>query len=86
MHSETLEAQKERMNAVLNPEEFVGPVKIFDGLFLGDDFSAHDFEFFVKNKVKRAINCSASEISNALEAEGVKYLSFHWGDFDSQVK
>jgi len=38
--------------------EYIGAIKIKDGLFLGDQFSAQDLEFVVTNKVTRIINCA----------------------------
>ena len=43
------------------------------------------FEFFIKNKVRQAVNIG-SELANSWEEEGVKYLNINWEDTDTQVK
>lgn len=39
--------------------DYIGAIKIKDGLFLGDQFSAQDLEFVVTNKVTRIVNCAS---------------------------
>lgn len=36
--------------------EFIGAIKIRDGLFIGDQLAAQDYEFVVTNKVTHIIN------------------------------
>ena len=65
--------------------EFIGALKVKDGLFIGDEFSAQDLEFVVANKVTRIINCASKQVANHWEAIGVKYFSLYWQDSDNQV-
>ena len=58
--------------------ELVGSVKVQDGLFLGDQFSAQDLEFIVANKVTHVINCVAQRIPNHWASIGIKYTSYRW--------
>lgn len=39
--------------------DFIGAIKVKDGLFIGDEFAAQDLEFIVTNKVRNIINCAA---------------------------
>ena len=41
-------------------DDIMGAIKIKDGLFIGDEFSAQDLEFIVANKVTHIINCAGS--------------------------
>ena len=66
-----------------NPEaedEFMGAIKIKDGLFIGDEFSAQDLEFIVANKVTHIVNCAGNAVRNMWESIGVAYLTFNWVD------
>lgn len=36
--------------------DFIGAIKVKDGLFIGDELAAQDFEFAVTNKVTHVIN------------------------------
>jgi hypothetical protein len=54
-------------------EEILGPVKITDGLFLGDQLAAKDIEFLMNNKITRIINTSARSVPNPLKNHGVIY-------------
>lgn len=65
--------------------EFIGAIKIRDGLFIGDQLAAQDYEFVVTNKVTHIINTSGLQIRNYWESIGVKYLTFDWVDQDCQV-
>lgn len=65
--------------------EFIGALKVKDGLFIGDEFSAQDLEFVVANKVTHIINCASKQVANHWEAIGVKYFSLYWQDSDIQV-
>ena len=65
--------------------DFVGAVKIKDGLFLGDELGAQDLEFAVANKVSVIINCSGRHVPNHWESIGILYRTFNWSDNDSQV-
>mmetsp|Transcript_3706 Transcript_3706/g.7922 ORF Transcript_3706/g.7922 Transcript_3706/m.7922 type:complete len:401 (+) Transcript_3706:10-1212(+) len=66
-------------------EEFVGAVKVKDGLYVGDEFAAQDLEFIVSNKVTHVINCSAREVPNHWQPIGVRYLCYNWIDSDAQA-
>lgn len=65
--------------------EFIGAIKIRDGLFIGDQLAAQDYEFVVTNKVTHIINTAGLHIRNYWESIGVKYLTFEWVDQDCQV-
>lgn len=65
--------------------EFIGALKVKDGLFIGDEFSAQDLEFVVANKVSHIINCAAKQVPNHWEAIGIQYFSLYWQDSDSQI-
>ena len=65
--------------------EFIGAIKIRDGLFIGDQLAAQDYEFVVTNKVTHIINTSGLQIRNYWESIGVQYLTFDWVDQDCQV-
>jgi hypothetical protein len=63
----------------------MGAIKIKDGLFIGDEFSAQDLEFIVANKVTHVINCAGKQIKNLWEHIGVIYLTFNWQDHENQI-
>ena len=65
--------------------EFIGALKVKDGLFIGDEFSAQDLEFVVANKVTHIINCASKQVANHWEAIGIQYYSLYWQDSDYQV-
>lgn len=65
--------------------EFIGAIKIRDGLFIGDQLAAQDYEFVITNKVTHIINTAGLHIRNYWESIGVKYLTFDWVDQDCQV-
>lgn len=67
------------------PDDMIGAIKIKDGLFIGDEFSAQDLEFVVANKVSHIINCSGKQIGNFWESIGVVYLTFFWQDSENQT-
>ena len=56
--------------------EFVGPLRIKEGLFVGDKFAAQDLEFIVVNKVTCVVNCALRQVPNHWEPIGIKYLVF----------
>lgn len=47
------------------PFEYLGPVKIKDGIYLGNEFAARDFDFVLFNKVNRIVNCSHKALQNS---------------------
>ncbi|KAM3129312.1 hypothetical protein pb186bvf_018599 [Paramecium bursaria] len=65
--------------------DYIGALKIKDGLFLGDQFAAQDLEFIVTNKVTRIVNCAGKQIPNHWETIGIVYLSYPWLDNESQA-
>ena len=77
-------ALSEIKQKILN-SEFIGAIKVKDGLFIGDELAAQDFEFAATNKITHIINCSGREIRNYWENMGIKYLTFNWFDHDNQV-
>ena len=55
-------------NMMLDGEDdFMGAIKIKDGLFIGDEFSAQDLEFIVANKVTHIVNCAGGQVKNMWE-------------------
>jgi len=65
--------------------EFLGAVKIKDGVFVGDELAARDLEFVVANKVTHVINCCGRQVPNHWEPIGVVYLTYYWVDNESQI-
>jgi len=65
--------------------DFIGAVKIKDGLFMGDGYAAQDLELLITNKVTHIINCSGREMPNHWEAVGVVYLTLPWQESDYQT-
>ena len=65
--------------------DFLGAVKVRDGLFIGDQIAAQDYEFIASNKVTHIINTASLQISNYWQNIGVKYLNFEWMDDDTQI-
>jgi len=66
-------------------DDFVGAIKIKDGLFIGDEYAAQDFEFVVTNKVTHVINTAGKQIPNYWETVGVAYLTYDWMDSENQI-
>ncbi|EAS00644.2 dual specificity phosphatase domain protein (macronuclear) [Tetrahymena thermophila SB210] len=66
-------------------EEFIGAIKIKDGLFIGDQQAVKDLEFILTNKVTHIINAAGKQIDNMLENLGVQYLTFYWQESDKQI-
>ena len=64
---------------------FIGAIKVKDGIFIGDELAAQDFEFAVSNKVTHVINCAGTQIRNYWDHLGIKYMTFNWLDHDQQV-
>jgi hypothetical protein len=53
--------------------------KVFDGLFLGDAYSAAvDVNLLVANKIGAIVNCAGGELDNHWERLGIEYLTFRW--------
>lgn len=58
-------------------------VKLKDGFFLGDEFSARDIDFLLANKIKRIVNCGTHVPD--WRGHGIATLTFNWVDNDSQI-
>ncbi|KAM3139380.1 hypothetical protein pb186bvf_008600 [Paramecium bursaria] len=54
------------------------PLKIIEGLFIGDYLTAQDLDYLTLNKVTRIINCCSQQIPNHWEQLGFKYYSLPW--------
>ena len=67
-------------------EDFCGPVKVMDGLFLGDHYTAKDHDFLAANRVTYIINFSISNIPNHWQGQGIHYLSYDFKDSRKQVR
>lgn len=65
--------------------QIIGAIKIKDGLFMGDEYSAQDLDFMLTNKITQIINCAGKQIPNIWESVNINYLSFPWLENDSQV-
>ncbi|CEM11682.1 unnamed protein product [Vitrella brassicaformis CCMP3155] len=65
--------------------DILGAVKVKDGLFVGDELSAHDFEFLLANKVSHVVNCAGRQVPNNYENIGIQYLTYFWMDHDNQL-
>ncbi|CAK60349.1 unnamed protein product (macronuclear) [Paramecium tetraurelia] len=65
--------------------DYMGAIKVKDGLFLGDQFASQDLEFIVTNKISRIINCASKQIPNHWESIGIIYMSFPWIDNNQQI-
>jgi hypothetical protein len=69
----------------MDNSQIIGVIKIKDGLFMGDEYSAQDLDFMITNKITHILNCAGKQIPNIWESIGLTYLSFPWQDNDSQV-
>ncbi|CAD8054754.1 unnamed protein product [Paramecium sonneborni] len=65
--------------------DYMGAIKVKDGVFLGDQFASQDLEFIVTNKVSRIMNCASKSIPNHWESIGIVYMSYPWADNDQQI-
>ena len=48
--------------------------EVYSGIFVGDHHAAGDFDFMIKNNVKRVVNCT-THIPNYYSKLGVKYFN-----------
>lgn len=70
----------------LQPEDdYVGVIKIKDGLFICDEFGAQDIEFIISNKVQRVVNTAGMQLPNQWDNIGVQYLTLNWQDDEKQI-
>ena len=58
--------------------DYIGAIKLKDGLFLGDQFAAQDLEFIVSNKITHVVNTASSQVTNYMDNIGVAYLNLDW--------
>ena len=58
--------------------DYIGAIKLKDGLFLGDQFAAQDLEFIVSNKITHVVNTASSQVTNYFDNIGVAYLNLDW--------
>lgn len=70
----------------------IGPTKIKDGLFMGDEAAAHvqppltqDYEWITTNQVTHIVNCCGREVEDAFEEQGIHYLTFPWSETETQL-
>lgn len=66
-------------------DEYIGAVKIYDGLFIGDKDSSQDLDFLVSSKVSHIINCASGEAKDEWGSIGITYLSFPFQDTENEV-
>ncbi|CEL99781.1 unnamed protein product [Vitrella brassicaformis CCMP3155] len=66
-------------------QDILGAVNVKDGLFVGDQLSAHDIEFLLNHKVSHVVNCAGREVPNSYESIGIQYLTYFWPDHDKQL-
>ena len=74
-------------------KELDGPIKIKDGLFMGNEHSANvpirfyrkDLLFIKSNKVTHIINTVSHKVPNFFSANDFKYLSLSWDESQSRV-
>ncbi|CAD8120649.1 unnamed protein product [Paramecium sonneborni] len=58
--------------------------RIIDGLYIGNQSTAHDLEFLITNKITKIINCAGKQIPNHWESIGIEYLTYCWIETDNQ--
>ena len=79
-------------NAQTTYQFILGPIKIKDGLFMGDELAAkvmsvikQDIEFIISNKVTHVINTVSKIVPNLWERFGIQYLSVNWNEKQQNV-
>lgn len=50
--------------------------KIKDGFFIGEAEGALDYDFLETNQIQYIVNCTAHQVENAFELDGIQYLSY----------
>lgn len=65
--------------------QIIGAIKIKDGLFMGDEYSAQDLDFMLTNKITHIVNCAGKQIPNIWESVNLLYFTLPWLENDSQV-
>lgn len=64
--------------------EVVNITKIKDGFFLGDEATATNLDVIIQFKITHMINAAGSQIVNAWETIGIKYLTLNWSENPNQ--
>lgn len=64
--------------------EVVNITKIKDGFFLGDEATAANLDVIIQFKITHMINAAGSQIINAWETIGIKYLTLNWSENPNQ--
>lgn len=64
--------------------EVVNITKIKDGFFLGDEATASNLDVIIQFKITHMINGAGSQIINAWESIGIKYLTLNWSENSTQ--
>lgn len=56
-----------------------GPNKIFDGMFMGNNLAASDYDWLSMNQVTHIVNCAGVDLPfKQYEKQGINYLTFEW--------
>jgi hypothetical protein len=64
--------------------EVVNITKIKDGFFLGDEATAANLDVIIQFKITHMVNAAGSQIINAWESIGIKYLTLNWSENSNQ--
>ncbi len=64
--------------------EIVNITKVKDGFFLGDEATASNLDVIIQFKITHMINAAGSQIINAWESIGIKYLTLNWSENPNQ--
>lgn len=64
--------------------DVVNITKIKDGFFLGDEATAANLEVIIQFKITHMVNAAGSQIINAWESIGIKYLTLNWSETPNQ--
>jgi hypothetical protein len=64
--------------------DVVNITKIKDGFFIGDEATASNLDVIVQFKITHMINAAATQLLNAWESIGIKYLTLNWSENQNQ--
>jgi protein-tyrosine phosphatase len=64
--------------------DIVNITKIKDGFFLGDEATAANLDVIIQFKITHMINAAGTQIINAWESIGIKYLTLNWSENPNQ--
>ena len=64
--------------------DIINITKIRDGFFLGDEATASNLDVIVQFKITHMINAAGTQIINAWESIGIKYLTLNWSENSNQ--